>query len=85
MVIDKGGEMLPILQEEWSRHRKDVTKGKATADSGVTTDMLKLPPRGGARIIQGYRKRGAARGLHHMFLEEGDHFPDRESRGGGDN
>ena len=42
VVTDENGKINPISKEEWSRHWKNVAKGKAPSDSGVTTDMLRL-------------------------------------------
>ena len=38
--------IIPITPVEWSDHWRYAAKGKATGDSGVTTDMLRLAPAG---------------------------------------
>ena len=46
------GSIIPITEEEWSNHWKNVAKGKAAGDSRATTDMLRLAPPG---LLGSYR------------------------------
>ena len=52
VVTDEDGKIIPISTEEWSLHWKDVAKGNAPGDSGVTTDMLRLAP---GDVLESYR------------------------------
>ena len=46
VVTSADGSITPITEQEWSNHWKNVAKGKAAGDSGVTTDMLRFAPFG---------------------------------------
>ena len=52
ILTGEEGEIIPISREEWSRHWKNVAKGKSPGDSGVTTDMLRLAP---GDVLESYR------------------------------
>ena len=43
VVTSADGSIIPITEQEWSNYWKNVAKGKAAGDSGVTTDMFRTP------------------------------------------
>ena len=52
VVTGEDRKIIPISKEGWEWHWKDVGKGKAADDSGVTIDMLRLHPGG---VLESYR------------------------------
>ena len=46
IVTTAAGDIIPVTEQEWTSHWKNIAKGEAAGDSRVTTDMLRLAPRG---------------------------------------